>query len=251
MVKKLIAIFLLLLTTCYLLRATSYASEDPTSTPSATPTKKISKVESLLKDKVASLVAKLDLVDKKGIIGTVDKIADTQITLTDLNGKTNFIDVDEITEFASPSAKESFGISDLTKGSKIAILGLYNKESRRTLARFIDIAILPKILRGAIVSVDEEEFTVDIIASDGNIYTGDVETTTKTSSYDPEDGISKLGFSKLEKDQRVIARGFPSKTDPKRLTLTRILVLPTVPKNPKLEDISLPSKQSSSSATKK
>ena len=86
-----------------------------------------------LKDKIASRVAELKLVEKRGFYGAVIEISGTQLTVTDQKNATRFIDVDELTKFSSPSAKESFGISDITKGTKIAIIGLYNKQSKKEL----------------------------------------------------------------------------------------------------------------------
>src|SRR5260221_6373171 len=68
-----------------------------------------------LKDKIASRVAQLKLVDKRGIIGNVTDVTQNQITVSDVKGNTRYIDVDELTKFSSPSAKSSFGISDITK----------------------------------------------------------------------------------------------------------------------------------------
>ena len=115
-------------------------------TKNAIPTKdeieKISDKVDALKDKVASRVAQLNLVERRGIIGIVEDVSDTQITIIDLNDKTRIIDVDELTKFSSED-DNSFGISDIKKGSKISALGLYNKESRRLLARFVNEKNIP------------------------------------------------------------------------------------------------------------
>src|SRR3989344_3522321 len=63
-----------------------------------------------LKSKIASKVAQLNLVEKRGIYGIVADASDTQITLKTVNGNTRFIDVDELTKFSSDS-NDSFGIS--------------------------------------------------------------------------------------------------------------------------------------------
>src|SRR2546423_2045460 len=79
-----------------------------------------------LKEKIASRVAELNLVEKRGVIGTVSDVSANQISITDITGKTRYVDVDEITKFSSSQAKKSFGLSDLTKGTRISVLGLYN-----------------------------------------------------------------------------------------------------------------------------
>src|SRR5258708_15011712 len=68
-----------------------------------------------LKTKIASRVAQLNLVEKRGMIGTVVQTSGTEIQLTDMQNNIRFVDVDELTKFSSSSAKD-IGISDLTKG---------------------------------------------------------------------------------------------------------------------------------------
>jgi hypothetical protein len=51
-----------------------------------------------LKEKIASRVSELKLVEKRGIIGTISDVSSTKITLNDSDGKTRFVDVDEITK---------------------------------------------------------------------------------------------------------------------------------------------------------
>src|SRR5579859_2417101 len=85
----------------------------------ATPTATVSQSEEQinnLKERIASRVAQLNLVEKKGIIGTVSDVSETQLTITDMKGDNRIVDVDELTKFSSPSAKSTFGISDITKG---------------------------------------------------------------------------------------------------------------------------------------
>jgi len=95
-----------------------------------------------IKDKVASRVAELNLVEKRGIIGDVDSITDTQIIINTISGKRRIIDVDEFTNFSGNLE----GISDIEVGSSISILGLFNKDSERLLARFISEVSIPKYL---------------------------------------------------------------------------------------------------------
>src|SRR3990167_5640769 len=97
-----------------------------------TPDDKAQAIKEQLITNIASRVAQLKLVEKRGIIGTVTNVTNTQITLSDIQNNTRFIDVDELTKFTSAKSKETFGISDITKGTTLGILGLYNKDSRRT-----------------------------------------------------------------------------------------------------------------------
>lgn len=199
-------------------------------TPTTAPTKKMQSNTltaqiSNLKDKIASRVAELKLVEKRGIVGTVDEVKDTVISLTDRKGKTRFVDVDELTKFVGTDSKKSLGISDIKKGMKIAVLGRYNKQTERILARFIEEVSIPEFLTGTIRDVDATNFAFSITQSNGKIVDIDVENISKTQSYSKEDGLTKAGFSKLLVGDQVVITGFPDKTNPKRIVATRTLIL--------------------------
>ncbi|MBI1982320.1 MAG: hypothetical protein HYY87_01570 [Candidatus Levybacteria bacterium] len=186
-----------------------------------------------LKERIASRVAQLKLVEKRGVIGTVTDVSDTQITLSDLANNTRFVDVDELTKFASPSAKETFGISDIAKGNTIGVLGLYNKQSRRLLARFIEALKMPKVIHGAVAALDAQNFAIEV-ASDKETITVDVENITKTQSYTKDSGLVRSGFSRIKENERIMVVGFPDIKDKNRLIASRIIHFTDIPKNPKL-----------------
>ena len=234
----------LLLTTYYLLHTTHAFAVTTTPTPKVSPTVKpttaattmpLDKQIDQLKDRIASRVAELKLVERRGIMGVVTDVSDTQITITDMQDATRFIDVDEITKFSSPSAKGTFGISDINKGTRVGALGLFNKQSKRLQARFIDVIITPIAIIGAVVSTDSENFTVTVVDEKGKQTIVDIESTTKTSSYNKEGGVVKSGFSKIQSGERILAVGFPNLKDKKHLVGSRIIHFPTLPKNPKIQ----------------
>ena len=208
----------------------------PTPTEKVTPTSKPSLVDTIsnLKDRIASRVAQLKLVDKRGVTGFVTETTSTQITLNDINNNTRYVDVDEITKFSSPSASASFGISDLTKGTVVSVLGLYNKESRRINARFVTVDSFPTTITGQVVSIDDEEGTFILAAEDKKQTTVDVQTVTKTSSYTKAGGTEKSGFSKITVGVRVFVSGYPDKKDRLKMIATRIILFPELPKNPNI-----------------
>jgi TolA-binding protein len=238
--KKLlsITITLVLLYSCAL---SSVSASSPTpaksasvsATSSAAVGEKLNEQINQLKERIASRVAELNLVEKRGIIGTVKETTGNQITITDLAGKTRFVDVDEITKFSSPNSK-NFGLSDLTKGTKISILGLYNKQSQRILARFIGVFVVPAYISGRISGIDDKNYTLTIISEDQKETKIDIETGITISAYTKEDGMSKYGFSKFEIGDKITAAGFPDNKDPKLLVASRVLVLPQLPQNPKI-----------------
>ena len=198
-------------------------------TPTPTPDNVLNEQINDLKNRIASKVAQLKLVEKRGIIATVQEVSDTQITVSNEQGGNSFIDVDELTKFSSPDAKGSFGISDITKGDKIGALGLYNKESRRLLARFINVLDLPEIVYGHVSFVDKNNYTVTITTDINTEEVFDIETVTKTYLYSKTDGLTKSGFSKIEENQRVIGMG--QKNKDKKITGDKIFILTEIPKS--------------------
>ncbi|HSD98856.1 MAG TPA: DUF5666 domain-containing protein [Patescibacteria group bacterium] len=222
---------LLLLFLCVLSMQSVFAATTPT------PTASVSQSEQQinnLKDRIASRVAQLNLVEKKGFIGTVSDVSETQITLTDMQGADRIVDVDELTKFSSPSAKSSFGISDISKGQLVGVIGLYNKDSRRLLARWIDVLKLPQIFSGAVLTVDKDNFTFTIATVDNQSIAIDVENITKTNAYTSAAGVAKSGFSKLSPGIRVLVVGFPDAKNKNLIVASRILVFPDLKSNPKI-----------------
>lgn len=187
-----------------------------------------------LKDRIASRVAELNLVEKRGITGVVTDASDTQITIKDIAGKTRIIDVDEITKFSSLSKKANYGISDITQGLQISVLGIYNKETKRMLARFVDEISQPSYIIGSVKSVNDDDFSFVVVTEDNKSSTVDVENITKTSVYTKEDDVVKAGFSKILTGNRVSVVGYPDKKDKSRIIASRIIILPELLNNPKL-----------------
>lgn len=194
-----------------------------------------------LKNRVASRVAELKLVEKRGIIGVVQSATDSQITINDLNDKTRLIDIDELTKFSS-SDNNSYGISDIKKGTKISVLGLYNKESERILARFINEITIPVSLQGVITKKDSAGFTLSLAVEDGTTYLVDVERVTKSFAYN-NGGLDSFGFTKIETMKNAVVIGYLDPKEKNRITASKIVVFPDAPKNPKvsiIEDSSSP-----------
>lgn len=209
------------------------AATTPTPAPTSEPSTISQTQQSLLNDlsqSIASKVAELKLVNKEGIIGTVTDTTNTQITLKDRDGNIHFIDVDELTKFNS-EASSSFGISDVTKNMTLGILGLYNKESRRILARFVTVLSFPQYLSGAIAATDKTNFTVTVAGIDGKQTVVEIEDVTKTSSFDAGT-LTRSGFSKMQLGERIYVVGFFDKQNTKQIIASRIIVFPSLAINP-------------------
>lgn len=176
-----------------------------------------------LKEKIASRVSELNLVEKRGVIATVSEVKGNQITMTDVQGNTRFADVDELTKFSSAATK-SFGLSDLTKGSMISIVGNYNKQSKRILARFVNAYTSPTFYTGTISQINAKDFQITILTKEQKPVGVDINPPTRLTSYTLANGITRLGFAKLTVGDRVLVVGAPSKTLPNMLAATRIIV---------------------------
>lgn len=232
--KKFLLIILLvssiIFTSNSVFAATATPTDDTTPTTKPTPTSasttpKDTQIEKI-KDLVASHVAELDLVDHRGLIGYVKSTTNTQIVITDQKNLQVKVDIDELTKFNSPDDKSSFGISDIKNGDLLSLVGLYNKQTERLLARFVEVASnIPQNIEGVVLDKNTTDYTIDVATADGKKTLVNVETSTKTATY--EDGeTTKSGFSKIENGQRIIVVGFADKTEKDQINASRILVLP-------------------------
>lgn len=213
-------------------------------TPTVTPSpSQIQKQIDDLKERIASRVAQLKLVERKGIMGTVTEVSAIQITITDVKGETRIIDVDELTKF---KGKDSFGISDIKKGQNIGVVGLYNKQSRRILARVIELVDNTKFVSGFVASIDSQNFSLNIAtdspqsgeASKSEQLEIEIETTTKTLTYDRESKkLVRTGFSKMVVNEAIFIVGTPVNDSNNQISADRIIVLPDITKGPTLSPI--------------
>src|SRR3972149_11269785 len=138
----------------------------PSPTPQVTAEEKEQDTIEKIKDLVASKVAELKLVDKRGILGIVKRSSNSQIVVEDHKRDQRSVDIDELTKFVS--SKTSFGISDIKEGDKISVIGLYNKDTKRLLARFITLsANTPIAIEGVVTAKSTRQFTMTVVDSSG------------------------------------------------------------------------------------
>lgn len=212
-----------------------------TPTPSSTTpaseevTENLSSQINNLKEKIASRVAQLNLVEKRGVIGTVQEVKGTQITLTTPQGDTRVIDVDEITKFSS-SSDSGFGLSDIEKNDTLSVIGLYNKESERILARFVTVTTIPQFLSGGVTSIDDENSVITVTTPDEKDYKVDIENVTKVLAYSGDDleTPTRAKFSSIERGTRIVVVGYPDNKEKNRITATRVLLFSELPQNPRI-----------------
>lgn len=190
-----------------------------------------------IKERVTSKVAELDLVEKRGIVGVVESVNESQIRLNDLNDKTRIIEIDEITKYTSNNTT-GFSFEDIEPGTKLSVIGLYNKDSEKLLARFINEISIPVFISGVISEKDEDDFTVTISTEEEQDYLVDIENITRTFSLENED-LESSGFSELDLLQNSVVIGFNDVDDENRISATRVIIFPNIPKNPNI-DVDVP-----------
>jgi hypothetical protein len=211
----------------------------PSPSPSVSPTTQPTETEASrsgildrierIKEMVASRVAELKLVEKKGFYGTVIESSTSQITVQDKNREEREIDIDELTKFEDASNK-SFGISDISKGDAITAVGLYNKDTKRLLARVITpVKNLPIQFEGIVKAVDTRNFQITVTNEKGETKTVDIERSTITESYEKESGTVKSGYTKIKVGERTLITGYDSTTEKNLIAASRIIHFVDVP----------------------
>jgi hypothetical protein len=204
----------------------------PKPTVSETVNEKLNTQINQLKDKIASRVTELNLVEKRGFYGEVAESSTNKVTLKGVDGSLKIVDIDEITKFSSGNSK-TFGLSDLTNGTKITVLGLYNKQTKRMLARFISTTVNPVFLTGSISTIDIRNTTIEVLSPDQKTTRIDVGTATKITYYDADGTPTRGTLSRLTVGARVTVIGYPDKSNASVIIADRISVLADAPKDPK------------------
>lgn len=236
--KKLLAIFLLVVS-LYAVRSPLNASLAATPTPStnriSTDSAEMEKIQKI-KDIVADKVSKLKLVEKRGIIGQIREVSDSEVVINDIKGSIRKIEIDELTKFDLGTDEDSEGISDLEKGQTYSYVGLYNKETQKLLAREVTTTnTIPVYFEGAISSVDEDNFQLVVVNDKGEKKTIDIQSSTKTSLASAEGDLLRSGFSKINPNERVLAIGFWDKKDANMLAATRVIHFSDVPPSKEMQ----------------
>lgn len=187
-----------------------------------------------IKDIVASKVAELNLVEKRGLIGMLKEVNGMRIVITDQNGNNRQIEADELTKFSL--VDKNAGISDLKKGERYSFIGLYNKDTQILLARSISTTnTIPVHFEGAILSLNEDDFQIEVVNAKGEKKKIDIQSSTRTSLVSPEADLTKSGFSKLEINSRVLIIGFWDKKDKDLMSATRVIHFEEVPPSKEMQ----------------
>lgn len=210
----------------------------PTTTTSPTNSIDIEKIQRI-KDIVASKVAELKLVEKRGIVGKIKENSNMHLVIYDIKGSTRNIDVDELTKFSisGKNGKDSsLGISDLKKDTLYSFVGLYNKDTQRLLARAITEAdTIPVYFEGAIFSVNSKEYQIQVVNGKGEKKSIDIQSSTKTSLSTADGQLTKSGFSKLNVNERILIIGFADTKDSSLISASRVIHFTDIPPSKEMQ----------------
>lgn len=233
---------LIIITKTQVLAATtptpSTAKSTPTPSIATTPeSDDLDRIQKI-KDLVASRVAELKLVEKRGILGTVKEVNGIQIIITNSNQDQKTVDIDELTKFQKDGDTKSFGISDIKKGDNLSFIGLYNKDTKRLLARFIAKASnIPVYFEGIVSEKDTKNFILNVINEENEKRLIDVQSSTKTSSHDVETQTIKSGFTKIQTGERIIIAGFTDLKNKDTINASRIIHFKSLPPSSKMKTL--------------
>lgn len=158
----------------------------PSPTTSSSPTEKPLPVSSAtlekakeLKEKVASKIAELKVLSKRGVIGTIKSIKDTSIILTS-NGKDITIDTDDTTKITllQKGKRSTLKLSDLKNDQIILVWGQYNKDQETLKAKQILSRVFSQDVIGTVKSIDKDNLTV-LVKNDNKEQTFTITSATK------------------------------------------------------------------------
>lgn len=217
MEKILLAILIFTLNANFATAATPSPSLKATPPPSLSPTQEKAKE---LKEKVASKIAELKILQKRAFLGTIKSLTDKGFVLTAQN-KDITVETDTNTKITSLSkgARKSLKLTDLTKGQKILVWGQYNKEAEVLTAKSILVRIFSLNLQGTVKSIEKNSLTLDDYAIDIS--------QAKIRSLKKDKTLGKIDAKDISEGDFVHVYVTPKTEDDKTTyTAWRVLVLP-------------------------
>lgn len=193
-------------------------------TATATATPKSSVIDDL-KERLATKVAEMRQTQKKAIFGTIKAVSVSTITVETKTSDVKIELTDAIQVFQTIKDKRTtLTQDDLAKGDIVSVFGDYDSGLDLLKAKVIVIQSEPPMrISGTITDIDKKEFTVSVDIGEGKIYIVDIEKSTVVFGYNPENGIVKGGFSKLEIGAVALVVGTPVAKKENRISAIRFL----------------------------
>lgn len=201
-----------------------------------------------LKERLATKVAELRKTTPKAIYGKVTNVTVSTLTI-DLGGKAVRIELTDDIKVAQvlKGKRTALSIDKVTKGDEVTVFGDYDSTLDLLKAKYIFIEndTLPQRIVGTVQTVDRTNFNFSVKGVDGQTYTVDVETTTKSNVWNKNGTIEKAGFSKVVEGSFVSVLGDTDLKKTNYLSGNRILIINLVEPTP------TPTKEVTPTPTKK
>ncbi len=182
----------------------------------------------IIKEKIEDKVDEINKSSKKVIVGILNKIEDDTLELTQDNGKTFKVNIDTtVTKFFSTTLKatEEIEKTDLDKNDLIIVFGPIIEDqisANKVITQSNYITA-----QGEITNVDKDNFTIDIVTSDKEEVSLDIEQSTTQQIMDVKTfKLTKAGFSKYKVGDRIHAVYVKPAKDGDKATTVRVLILP-------------------------
>lgn len=221
-------LFTLLIFPLNVLSQTKTATATPTvATGSAEKTQEDKDIENL-KEKIANRVAELRK-DQKAVSGTVEGVTGNEIKLQTKDHIDYKVTVDDaLTKiYQIPTGiKKEIKLTDIKKGAYIIVSGPLIDKTIAANVVYEDDRY--EVKSGKITQVDKVGFIVDVVTTEKDEYTLDVETFTRTQMVDAKTlELQTVGFTKLKEGDSihfVIKKTGTEKEN--RFAAQKILIIP-------------------------
>lgn len=217
---KFTVVYILLFTALFSFGSSVFAA---TATISAT----TQKIEDL-KDRIATKVAQLKTTQRRAVYGTVKATSITSFTVETTSRDLKIELTDDITVIQYLKGKRTFlTLEDIAKGDTVVVFGQFDTTLDLLTARVVFIqGVLPQYAAGAVSGRNDKEFTLTITTPENQIYTIDIEKTTKTVFWDKvKKELVKSSFSKIATGSAIHVMGQAVPKKELRISADRILNL--------------------------
>lgn len=181
-----------------------------------------------LKQRLATKVAELRSVVKRAMYGTVKSVSVASATV-ETSTKDIKIELGDTVSVAQMigGKRTTLTTDQVSVGDPITVFGTYDETLDLLKAQFIFIesSIVTQHVSGTVTDVDQKNFTATIETQEGRSIIVDIEKVTKTSSWNPTDGIVKSGFTKVVIGDTLHVTGTAEPKKDGRISALRILDL--------------------------
>ncbi|KXK11740.1 MAG: hypothetical protein UZ22_OP11002000301 [Microgenomates bacterium OLB23] len=201
-----------------------------TTTPSLSPTtaKPLDDTLQIIKDKIEEKVDQINQTSKKVVSGTLNKLEDDILELQEPSGKTFKVSIDDtVTKFFTATTKKLSPAekTDLEKGNTLIIFGPII-EDQISANKVIQQAIYLTV-QGEVTNVETDTFTVDIVTSDKEELSLNVEDAVSQQLMSTKTlDLSKATISKYKIGDKVHVVYIKPAKDTDKAQVVRSLIIP-------------------------